>query len=95
MKTKTLSKNMKEAEYYEKHDVLKEITGEHVEMSLETELRASILSGKRKAKLKNISVKMDPLQIRAIKKIATMKAITYQTLIRHWLSQYIKRELHI
>ena len=86
---------MKEAEYYEKHDVLKEITGEHVEMSLETELRASILSGKRKAKLKNISVKMDPLQIRAIKKIATMKAIPYQTLIRHWLSQYIKRELHI
>jgi predicted DNA binding CopG/RHH family protein len=64
-------------------------------MSLETELRASILSGKRKMTLKNISVKMDPLQIRAIKKIAFMNAIPYQTLVRHWLSQYIKRELHI
>ena len=95
MKTKTLSKNVKTAEYYEKHDILKEIKDEPVEMSLETELRASILSGKRKVKLKNISVKIDPLQIRAIKKIAAMKAIPYQTLIRHWLSQYIKRELHI
>jgi predicted DNA binding CopG/RHH family protein len=88
-------KNMKTAAYYEKHDILKEIKDEPVEMSLETELRASILSGKRKVKLKNISVKIDPLQIRAIKKIAAMKAIPYQTLIRHWLSQYIKRELHI
>lgn len=95
MRTRTLSKNMKEAKYYDKHGVLKEIIEEPVEMSLETELRESILSGKRKNKLKNISVKIDPLQIRAIKKIATMKAIPYQTLIRHWLSQYIKRELHI
>ena len=31
----------------------------------------------------------------AIKKIATMKAIPYQTLIRHWLTQYIRKELHI
>jgi predicted DNA binding CopG/RHH family protein len=95
MKTKTLFKNMKEAEYYEKHDVLKEIIEEPVEMSLETELRRGILSGKRRGKLKNISVKMDPLHIRAIKKIATMKSIPYQTLIRHWLCQHIKKELHI
>ncbi|MEW6327875.1 MAG: hypothetical protein AB1487_09855 [Thermodesulfobacteriota bacterium] len=95
MKTRRVSKNLKEAEYYEKHGVLKEIIEEPVEMSLETELRESILSGKRKGKLKNISVKMDPLQIKAIKKIATMKAIPYQTLIRHWLAQHIKKELHI
>jgi len=95
MKAKASSKNLREVEYYDKHGVLKEIVDEHIEMSLETELREDILSGKRKRKLKNISVKIDPLQIRAIKKIATMKAIPYQTLIRHWLSQHIKRELHI
>ncbi len=69
MKTRRVSKNLKEAGYYEKHDVLKEIIEEPVEVSLETELRESILSGKRKGKLKNISVKMDPLQIKAIKKL--------------------------
>jgi len=42
----------------------------------------SILLGKRKRKLKNISIKVDPLQIQAIKKVATMKSIPYQILIR-------------
>ena len=28
-----------------------------------------------------------PLQIRAIKKLATMKSMPYQTLIRHWLAE--------
>jgi predicted DNA binding CopG/RHH family protein len=92
MKTRRVFKNLEEAGYYEKHDVLEEIIEEPVEMSLETELRESILSGKRKGKLKNISVKMDPLQIKAIKKIATMKSMPYQTLIRHWLAQHIKKE---
>lgn len=95
MKTKPPSENINEAEYYDKHGVLWEILDEPIEMSLETGLRESILSGKRKAKLKNISIKIDPLQVRAIKKIAVMKAIPYQTLIRHWLSQHIKKELHI
>ncbi len=95
MKAKILTKDTKETAYYEKHDILKEIADEPVEMSLETELRNAILSRKRKRKLKNISVKMDPLQIRAIKKIATMKAIPYQTLIRHCLAQYVRKELHI
>ena len=50
MKAKILSKDTKEAEYYEKHEILKEIVDEPVEMSLETELRNSILSRKRKRK---------------------------------------------
>jgi len=41
----------------------------------------------------NITIKIDPLQIIAIKKLATMKSIPYQTLIRHWLAQDIKKEL--
>jgi len=35
------------------------------------------------------------LQIQAIKKVATMKSIPYQTLIRHWLSENLRKELHI
>jgi hypothetical protein len=95
MKKKALLKDTREAKYYDKHGVLKEIVDEPVEMSLETELRETILSGKRKKRLKNISIKVDPLQIQAIKKVAAMKSIPYQTLIRHWLSQNLKEELHI
>ena len=84
-----------EAKYYDQHGILKEIIDEPIEMSLETELRRTILSGKRRRNLKNISIKMDPLQIQAIKKVATMKSIPYQTLIRHWLSENLKKELHI
>ncbi len=68
---------------------------EPMEMGIETDLRRSILFGKRKKKLKNISIKVDPLQIQAIKKVATMKPIPYQVLIRQWLSQNLKEELHI
>jgi predicted DNA binding CopG/RHH family protein len=43
--------------------------------------------------LKNVTIKIDPLQIKAIKKLSTMKAIPYQTLIRHWLAESIKAEM--
>ena len=95
MAAKTPSKEAQEAEYYDKHGILGEIANGPVEMSLETELRRDILSGRRKRRLKNISIKIDPLQIQAIKKVATMKSVPYQTLIRHWLSQNIKKELNL
>jgi hypothetical protein len=90
-----IPKEVVEAQYYDRHGILKEMIDEPVEMSLKTELRQSILLGKRKKKLKNISIKVDPLQIQAIKKVAAMKSIPYQILIRHWLSQNLKEELHI
>jgi predicted DNA binding CopG/RHH family protein len=90
-----ISKEITKAQHYDRHGVLKEIIDEPVEMSLKTELRRSILLGKRKKRLKNISIKVDPLQIQAIKKVAAMKSIPYQILIRHWLSQNLKEELHI
>ncbi len=90
-----IPKEAVEAQYYDRHGILKEMIDEPVEMSLKTELRKSILLGKRKKKLKNISIKVDPLQIQAIKKVAAMKSIPYQILIRHWLSQNLKEELHI
>ena len=60
---------------------------------MDKRLRDDIISGKRKRKLKNVTIKVDPLQITAIKKLSTMKAIPYQTLIRHWLAEGIKSEL--
>ena len=95
MKSKRVPDETAEAKYYDEHGVLKEIIDEPIEMGLDTELRSAILSGKRKRNLKNISIKMDPLQIQAIKKVATMKSIPYQTLIRHWLSENLRKELHI
>jgi hypothetical protein len=92
---KAILKEARDARYYEKHGVLKEMVDEPVELSLRTELRRSIILGKRKKKLKNISIKVDPLQIQAIKKVAAMKSIPYQILIRHWLSQNLKEELQI
>ena len=95
MKKTGIQKELRTAQYYDKRGALEEILDEPIEMGLETELRKSILSGKRRRKLTNISIKVDPLQIQAIKKVATMKSIPYQTLIRHWLSQGIRKELHI
>lgn len=88
-------KNHEVTNYYHEHGVLNELEDEEIEMSLEEHLKNDIISGKRKHRLQNISIKIDPFQILAIKKIATMKSMPYQTLIRHWLSQSIKQELNI
>lgn len=79
--------------YYEKRDILSEISDEAVDLSMDDGLREAILSGKRKRKLKNVTIKIDPLQVMAIKKLSTMKSIPYQTLIRHWLAESIRQEL--
>ena len=94
-KKAVIPKEAVKAQYYDRHGILKDLIDGPMEMSLKTELRRSILLGKRKRKLKNISIKVDPLQIQAIKKVAAMKSIPYQILIRHWLSQNLKEELHI
>ena len=79
--------------YYEDRNILDEITDESVDLSLDDRLRQDILSGRRKRKLKNVTIKIDPFQIVAIKKLSTMKSIPYQTLIRHWLAEGIRQEL--
>jgi predicted DNA binding CopG/RHH family protein len=53
------------------------------------------MTGKRRRKLRNFSVKIDPLQLQALKKIATSKGVPYQTLVRQWLVEKIKKELKI
>ena len=83
------------ADYYDQVNILDELLEEPVEFSLEERLRRDILSKKRKRKLQNITIKIDPLQVKAIRKLATTKSIPYQTLIRHWLSEEIKKELNL
>ena len=95
MKTKPLKKQTDTAEYYDTHGVLKDIVDEDIDLSLNEALKKDILSGKRKRNLKNISIKIDPLYLQSIKKIATMKNIPYQTLVRQWLSEKIGQELKI
>jgi predicted DNA binding CopG/RHH family protein len=90
-KQTTKSKNW--IRYYDERNILDEITDESVDLLLDEHLRDEILSGKRKRKLKNVTIKMDPLQVRAIKKLSTMKSIPYQTLIRSWLAEGIKSEM--
>ena len=81
------------AAYYDEGDILDEILDEDEDVTLAEGLREEILSGKRKRRLQSVTLKLDPLQVRAIKKLATMKAMPYQTLIRHWLAEDLKKEL--
>jgi predicted DNA binding CopG/RHH family protein len=64
-----------------------------VEFALEEELHRKILNHQRTRRLQNISIKLDPMHIQALRKIATMKSVPYQTLIRQWLAEGIRREL--
>jgi len=83
------------AEYYERHGVLGELDERPVEFALNEDLRQQILRGKRMRRLQNVSIKLDPAQIQALRKIATMKSVPYQTLIRQWLAEGISKELHL
>ena len=80
-------------DYYKERNILEEISDEEVEFTLDENLCQEILSGKRKRKLKNVTIKVDPLQILAIKKLSNMKSIPYWTFIRHWLAEGIKQEM--
>ena len=91
---KQKTKLEKWAGYYHQENILDEIVEESVTFTLDETLLKDILSTKRKRKLKNISIKLDPLHVQAIKKIATMKSIPYQTLVRHWLAEDIRKELN-
>ena len=88
-------REQKLAEHYDRHGVLGQIIEGPVAFSLEEELRRQILEGRRVRRLQSISLKLDPAQIQALKKIATMKSIPYQTLIRQWLAEAIRKELRL
>ena len=83
------------ADFYDGRDILEEIVEDPVEFSLDERLLSDILERKRKRKLQNVTIKMDPLQVRTIRKLATIKSMPYQTLVRHWLSDKIRQELNL
>jgi predicted DNA binding CopG/RHH family protein len=83
------------AGFYDRGSILEQMMEEPVEFSIDRKLQKDILAKKRKRKLQNVTIKMDPLQIVTIRKLATMKSIPYQTLIRHWLSDKVRKELSI
>ena len=83
------------AEYYDRQGVLADLTQRRVEFALNEELRRQILRGQRGRRLQNLSIKLDAAQIQALRKIATMRAIPYQTLIRQWLADGIRKDLHL
>lgn len=83
------------AEYYDEKEILDELVGGSAHFSLDEVLLKEILSKDRKRRLQNVTIKIDPLHLRAIRKLATAKSIPYQTLVRHWLSEQIKKELHL
>jgi hypothetical protein len=70
-------KNAKEtlAEYYDRRGVRGEIVPGRVAFSHDEELRQQILGGGGTRRLHNLSITLDPVQIRALRKIATMKTI--------------------
>ena len=83
------------AKFYDARGILNEIIEEDVDLGLHEALRKDILTGKRKRKLQNISIKVDPLYLQSIKRIATTKGIPYQTLLRLWLVEHVRKELKI
>ena len=95
MKAKSVKKKVADEEYYDKRGILGEIVEGEVALSLEDALKQDILSGKRKRKLRNITIKLDPLYLLSIKKVATKKGIPYQTLVRQWVAENIRKELKI
>jgi hypothetical protein len=83
------------AAYYDRHGVLGGIEDEPVAFSLDDQLRQQILHGKRGRRLQNVSIKLDAVQVQALRKLATLRSIPYQTLIRQLLAEGIRRELRL
>jgi len=92
---KSKKKKLTTEEYYDRHDIMGDIVDENVFVSLDEELKKDIVSGKRRRKLRNLTIKLDPLYLVSIKKVATMKGIPYQTLLRQWVAENIRKELKI
>ncbi len=60
MKVKAAAKKMTDEEYYDKRGVLGEILDEDIAISLDEALAKDIVTGKRRRKLQNVTIKIDP-----------------------------------
>lgn len=80
-----------EARFWDEHDTMEFVDDfESVEVEIDSELEAEILN-KRELK-KPVTLRLEPNQIEAVKKIANSKGLPYQTLIRMWINEAIRRE---
>jgi hypothetical protein len=95
MKVKASKKRITDREFYDKQGILGEIIEKDVPLSLDQALRRDILLGKRKRRLRNVTIKIDPLYLISVKKVATRKGIPYQTLVRQWVAEEVRKELKI
>ncbi|HAM49415.1 MAG TPA: hypothetical protein DCP92_01455 [Nitrospiraceae bacterium] len=75
--------------------MLESSTKSHPSISLDEALARDIVGGKRRRKLQNVTIKLDPLYLISLKKVATKKGIPYQTLMRQWVAEKIRKELQI
>ena len=81
------------AEYFEKHSVaaiweqLPETNLPKVSKALDRTIRE-----RHKATKSAISIRLEPEQIAEAKKIATAKSVGYQTQLRMWIAEGIRRE---
>lgn len=81
-----------EARFWDEHDSTEFIEEfEPVDISVSPELEEEILN-KRELK-KPVTLRLEPKQIDAVKRIAGRKGLPYQTLIRMWITERIKREV--
>ena len=85
-----------EREFWDSHSFLDfpEEIEETKFFSLAPELKKEILAGKRKQPGVNISLRFEPSHLAAVKKLATMKSLPYQNLIRMWVVEKLKTELY-
>lgn len=79
-----------EAEFWDTHNSLDYLeSDEPVEIELDPELAAKI---RERAQTKRVTLRLRVSQIEAAKEIARKKDIPYQTLIRSWVAEAIRRE---
>jgi predicted DNA binding CopG/RHH family protein len=79
-----------EAEFWDTHNSLDYLeSDEPEEVELAPELAAKI---RGRARTKRVTLRLRVSQIEAAKEIARKKDIPYQTLIRSWVAEAIRRE---
>jgi predicted DNA binding CopG/RHH family protein len=54
--------------------------------------QAAAIRARHEARKAAISIRLEPLQIKAARKIAARKSIGYQTQLRMWIAEGIRRE---
>lgn len=81
-----------EALFWDSHDSTEYLDDlEPVEIEVTPELKEKISSARELKK--PITLRLEPNQIDAVKKIASKKGLPYQTLIRMWIVEGISREV--